>query len=84
MEKGAMAQCIFLILFLCIYREAFEPTVEQGEFVVRYRVKKSYSRRTTEATCKLAIYLSTLGYCHITPEYAMKSFIQGHVFFSGR
>ncbi|XP_073454756.1 tyrosine-protein kinase receptor UFO isoform X1 [Aquarana catesbeiana] len=32
------------------YGEAFEPTVEQGEFVVRYRVKKSYSRRTTEAT----------------------------------
>uniref|UniRef100_A0A8C5QQN5 receptor protein-tyrosine kinase n=1 Tax=Leptobrachium leishanense TaxID=445787 RepID=A0A8C5QQN5_9ANUR len=32
------------------YGEAFEPTVEQGELVVRYRVKKSYSRRTTEAT----------------------------------
>ncbi|OCT68043.1 tyrosine-protein kinase receptor UFO isoform X3 [Xenopus laevis] len=32
------------------YGEAFEPTVEQGELVVHYRVKKSYSRRTTEAT----------------------------------
>ncbi|XP_053328328.1 tyrosine-protein kinase receptor UFO [Spea bombifrons] len=32
------------------YGEAFEPSVEQGELVVRYRVKKSYSRRTTEAT----------------------------------
>ncbi|XP_075463030.1 tyrosine-protein kinase receptor UFO-like isoform X2 [Ascaphus truei] len=30
--------------------EAFEPTMEQGELVVRYRVRKSYSRRTTEAT----------------------------------
>ncbi|XP_069500515.1 tyrosine-protein kinase receptor UFO isoform X2 [Ambystoma mexicanum] len=32
------------------FGEAFEPTVEQGELVVRYRAKKSYSRRTTEAT----------------------------------
>ncbi|XP_063793899.1 tyrosine-protein kinase receptor UFO [Pseudophryne corroboree] len=32
------------------YGEAFVPTVEQGELVVRYRVRKSYSRRTTEAT----------------------------------
>lgn len=32
--------------------EVFEPTVERGELVVRYRVRKSYSRRTTEATCK--------------------------------
>ncbi|XP_012589186.1 PREDICTED: tyrosine-protein kinase receptor UFO [Condylura cristata] len=31
-------------------REVFEPTVERGELVVRYRVRKSYSRRTTEAT----------------------------------
>uniref|UniRef100_A0A8C0JHX8 AXL receptor tyrosine kinase n=1 Tax=Chelonoidis abingdonii TaxID=106734 RepID=A0A8C0JHX8_CHEAB len=31
-------------------REAFEPRVEQGELVVHYRVRKSYSRRTTEAT----------------------------------
>ena len=33
-------------------REVFEPAVERGELVVRYRVRKSYSRRTTEATCK--------------------------------
>lgn len=33
-------------------REVFQPTVERGELVVRYRVRKSYSRRTTEATCK--------------------------------
>ncbi|XP_040832213.1 tyrosine-protein kinase receptor UFO isoform X3 [Ochotona curzoniae] len=32
------------------YGEVFEPTVERGELVVRYRVRKSYSRRTTEAT----------------------------------
>ncbi|XP_035292416.1 tyrosine-protein kinase receptor UFO isoform X1 [Cricetulus griseus] len=31
-------------------REVFEPTMERGELVVRYRVRKSYSRRTTEAT----------------------------------
>ncbi|EGV94946.1 Heterogeneous nuclear ribonucleoprotein U-like protein 1 [Cricetulus griseus] len=30
--------------------EVFEPTMERGELVVRYRVRKSYSRRTTEAT----------------------------------
>ncbi|XP_059496909.1 tyrosine-protein kinase receptor UFO isoform X1 [Stegostoma tigrinum] len=37
------------------YGEAFEPMIERGELVVRYRVKKSYSRRTNEAT------LNTLG-----------------------
>jgi hypothetical protein len=26
--------------------------VERGELVVRYHVRKSYSRRTNEATCK--------------------------------
>ncbi|KAG8448804.1 hypothetical protein GDO86_015758 [Hymenochirus boettgeri] len=48
---------IFIAIFLARlrkketrYGEAFEPTVEQGELVVHYRVKKSYSRRTTEAT----------------------------------
>lgn len=39
-------------LFPIFPREVFEPTVERGELVVRYRVRKSYSRRTTEATCK--------------------------------
>ncbi|XP_006900974.1 PREDICTED: tyrosine-protein kinase receptor UFO isoform X1 [Elephantulus edwardii] len=52
------AACVlFLALFLIHrrkketrYGEVFEPTVERGELVVRYRVRKSYSRRTTEAT----------------------------------
>nr|XP_033812204.1 tyrosine-protein kinase receptor UFO isoform X2 [Geotrypetes seraphini] len=55
----AVAACcaIFLAIFLARlrkketrYGEAFEPAMEQGELVVRYRVKKSYSRRTTETT----------------------------------
>ncbi|XP_030076009.1 tyrosine-protein kinase receptor UFO isoform X2 [Microcaecilia unicolor] len=55
----AVAACcaIFLAIFVARlrkketrYGEAFEPAVEQGELVVRYRVKKSYSRRTTETT----------------------------------
>ncbi|XP_072125885.1 tyrosine-protein kinase receptor UFO isoform X1 [Mobula birostris] len=37
------------------YGEAFEPMIDRGELVVRYRVRKSYSRRTTETT------LNTLG-----------------------
>ncbi|KAM8952275.1 tyrosine-protein kinase receptor UFO [Pelodytes ibericus] len=48
---------MFVALFLARLRkketrfgEAFEPTMEQGELVVHYRVRKSYSRRTTEAT----------------------------------
>uniref|UniRef100_A0A8C8RKG4 receptor protein-tyrosine kinase n=1 Tax=Pelusios castaneus TaxID=367368 RepID=A0A8C8RKG4_9SAUR len=52
-----MAFTIFLVLFLARLRkketrfgEAFEPRVERGELVVHYRVRKSYSRRTTEAT----------------------------------
>lgn len=32
------------------YREAFEPMMESGELVVRYRARRTYSRRTTEAT----------------------------------
>lgn len=31
-------------------REAFEPMMESGELVVRYRARRTYSRRTTEAT----------------------------------
>ncbi|KAI3354022.1 hypothetical protein L3Q82_018584 [Scortum barcoo] len=30
--------------------EAFEPMMESGELVVRYRARRTYSRRTTEAT----------------------------------
>lgn len=37
---------------LCIRREAFEPMMESGELVVRYRARRTYSRRTTEATCE--------------------------------
>ncbi|KAH1181261.1 hypothetical protein KIL84_002195 [Mauremys mutica] len=53
----AVAFAIFFVLVLARLRkketrfgEAFEPRVEQGELVVHYRVRKSYSRRTTEAT----------------------------------
>ncbi|XP_045702721.1 tyrosine-protein kinase receptor UFO isoform X4 [Phyllostomus hastatus] len=52
------AACVFILALFLIHRrkketrygEVFEPTVERGELVVRYRVRKSYSRRTTEAT----------------------------------
>uniref|UniRef100_A0A669BG63 receptor protein-tyrosine kinase n=1 Tax=Oreochromis niloticus TaxID=8128 RepID=A0A669BG63_ORENI len=33
-----------------LFTEAFEPMMESGELVVRYRARRSYSRRTTEAT----------------------------------
>ncbi|CAI5780927.1 tyrosine-protein kinase receptor UFO isoform X2 [Podarcis lilfordi] len=53
----AAAAAAFIIIFLARmrrketrYGEAFEPSMEQGELVVHYRVRKSYSRRTTEAT----------------------------------
>ncbi|KAL8219771.1 UNVERIFIED_CONTAM: hypothetical protein K2H54_033388, partial [Gekko kuhli] len=53
----AAAAAVFIIIFLTRmrkketrYGEAFEPSMEQGELVVHYRVRKSYSRRTTEAT----------------------------------
>ncbi|XP_012862039.1 tyrosine-protein kinase receptor UFO [Echinops telfairi] len=52
------AACVLVLALFLIHRrkketrygEVFEPTVERGELVVRYRVRKSYSRRTTEAT----------------------------------
>ncbi|XP_076987882.1 tyrosine-protein kinase receptor UFO isoform X4 [Tamandua tetradactyla] len=52
------AACVLILALFLIHRrkketrygEVFEPTVERGELVVRYRVRKSYSRRTTEAT----------------------------------
>ncbi|XP_064345417.1 tyrosine-protein kinase receptor UFO isoform X2 [Camelus dromedarius] len=52
------AACVLILAMFLIHRrkketrygEVFEPTVERGELVVRYRVRKSYSRRTTEAT----------------------------------
>ncbi|KAG7264170.1 hypothetical protein CRUP_010695 [Coryphaenoides rupestris] len=32
------------------FGEAFEPMMDSGELVVRYRARRTYSRRTTEAT----------------------------------
>ncbi|KYO26298.1 tyrosine-protein kinase receptor UFO isoform B [Alligator mississippiensis] len=56
-QTAAGAFSIILVLFLARvrrketrYGEAFEPRLERGELVVHYRVRKSYSRRTTEAT----------------------------------
>ncbi|XP_042299537.1 LOW QUALITY PROTEIN: tyrosine-protein kinase receptor UFO-like [Sceloporus undulatus] len=53
----AVAAATFITIFFARmrrketrYGEAFEPSMEQGELVVHYRVRKSYSRRTTEAT----------------------------------
>uniref|UniRef100_A0A8D0AKY1 receptor protein-tyrosine kinase n=1 Tax=Sander lucioperca TaxID=283035 RepID=A0A8D0AKY1_SANLU len=47
-----LSLCFALICMtcLCIHREAFEPMMESGELVVRYRARRTYSRRTTEAT----------------------------------
>lgn len=42
--------CVFI--HFCLDREAFEPMMESGELVVRYRARRTYSRRTTEATCE--------------------------------
>ncbi|XP_006165334.1 tyrosine-protein kinase receptor UFO isoform X2 [Tupaia chinensis] len=52
------AACVLILTLFLVHRrkketrygEVFEPTVERGELVVRYHVRKSYSRRTTEAT----------------------------------
>ncbi|KAB0382333.1 hypothetical protein FD755_004250 [Muntiacus reevesi] len=52
------AACVLILALFLFHRrkketrygEVFQPTVERGELVVRYRVRKSYSRRTTEAT----------------------------------
>ncbi|XP_051845201.1 tyrosine-protein kinase receptor UFO isoform X1 [Antechinus flavipes] len=53
------AACVLLLALFLFHRrkketrygEVFQPTAERGgELVVRYRVRKSYSRRTTEAT----------------------------------
>ncbi|KAM4825746.1 tyrosine-protein kinase receptor UFO isoform 1-T1 [Thomomys bottae] len=51
------AVCVLILALFFVHRrkketrygEVFEPTVERGELVVRYRVRKSYSRRTNEA-----------------------------------
>ncbi|XP_041918728.1 tyrosine-protein kinase receptor UFO [Alosa sapidissima] len=62
----AIAVAVALAVLMAIYvarlrrketrfGEAFEPMMESGELVVRYRARRTYSRRTTEAT------LNTLG-----------------------
>ncbi|XP_036411987.1 tyrosine-protein kinase receptor UFO [Colossoma macropomum] len=57
----AIAVAIALAVLMAVYvaklrrketrfGEAFEPMMESGELVVRYRARRTYSRRTTEAT----------------------------------
>lgn len=41
---------LMLTPLACVRREAFEPMMESGELVVRYRARRTYSRRTAEAT----------------------------------
>uniref|UniRef100_A0A8C1ZKS2 receptor protein-tyrosine kinase n=1 Tax=Cyprinus carpio TaxID=7962 RepID=A0A8C1ZKS2_CYPCA len=57
----AIAAAVALAVLLAVYvtrlrrketrfGEAFEPMMESGELVVRYRARRTYSRRTAEAT----------------------------------
>ncbi|KAJ8280298.1 hypothetical protein GJAV_G00052920 [Gymnothorax javanicus] len=57
----AMAVAVALVVLIAVYAarlrrketrfgEAFEPMMQSGELVVRYRARRSYSRRTNEAT----------------------------------
>ncbi|KAG7479604.1 tyrosine-protein kinase receptor UFO [Solea senegalensis] len=54
---GAVSIAVLMAVYVAKLRrketrfgEAFEPMMESGELVVRYRARRSYSRRTTEAT----------------------------------
>ncbi|KAM9318533.1 tyrosine-protein kinase receptor UFO [Pholidichthys leucotaenia] len=54
---GAVSIVVFMAVYVAKLRrketrfgEAFEPMMESGELVVRYRAHRSYSRRTAEAT----------------------------------
>ncbi|CAL8352098.1 unnamed protein product [Lota lota] len=54
---GAVAMAVLMAVYVAKLRrketrfgEAFEPMMESGEMVVRYRARRTYSRRTTEAT----------------------------------
>uniref|UniRef100_A0A672M6V0 receptor protein-tyrosine kinase n=1 Tax=Sinocyclocheilus grahami TaxID=75366 RepID=A0A672M6V0_SINGR len=54
---AAIALAVLLAVYVTRLRrketrfgEAFEPMMESGELVVRYRARRTYSRRTTEAT----------------------------------
>ncbi|XP_078287093.1 LOW QUALITY PROTEIN: tyrosine-protein kinase receptor UFO-like [Rhinoraja longicauda] len=63
MAAAVAAACAVCVAVLMVrrrkkdvrYGEAFKPMIDKGELVVRYRARKSYSRRTTETT------LNTLG-----------------------
>ncbi|XP_028652499.1 tyrosine-protein kinase receptor UFO isoform X2 [Erpetoichthys calabaricus] len=55
--SGAIACAILVAVYIARLRrketrfgEAFEPMMERGELVVRYRAQRSYCRRTMEAT----------------------------------
>uniref|UniRef100_A0A8C6T2F9 receptor protein-tyrosine kinase n=1 Tax=Neogobius melanostomus TaxID=47308 RepID=A0A8C6T2F9_9GOBI len=54
---GAVSIAVLMAVYVAKLRrketrfgEAFEPMMESGELVVRYRARRTYSRRTTEAT----------------------------------
>lgn len=54
---GAVAIAVLMAVYVAKLRrketrfgDAFEPMMESGEMVVRYRARRTYSRRTTEAT----------------------------------
>ncbi|XP_061683292.1 tyrosine-protein kinase receptor UFO [Syngnathoides biaculeatus] len=54
---GAVAIGVLMAVYVAKLRrketrfgDAFEPMMQSGELVVRYRARRSYSRRTTEAT----------------------------------
>uniref|UniRef100_A0A3Q3JIJ1 receptor protein-tyrosine kinase n=1 Tax=Monopterus albus TaxID=43700 RepID=A0A3Q3JIJ1_MONAL len=54
---GAVSIAVLIAVYVAKLRrketrfgEAFEPMMESGELVVRYRARRTYSRRTTEAT----------------------------------
>uniref|UniRef100_A0A672IZX1 receptor protein-tyrosine kinase n=1 Tax=Salarias fasciatus TaxID=181472 RepID=A0A672IZX1_SALFA len=54
---GAVAIAVLMAVYVAKLRRketrfgcAFEPMMESGELVVRYRARRTYSRRTTEAT----------------------------------
>uniref|UniRef100_A0A3Q3A6T4 receptor protein-tyrosine kinase n=1 Tax=Kryptolebias marmoratus TaxID=37003 RepID=A0A3Q3A6T4_KRYMA len=54
---GAVAIAALMAVYVAKLRrketrfgEVFEPMMDRGELVVRYRARRSYSRRTTEAT----------------------------------
>ncbi|XP_069765018.1 tyrosine-protein kinase receptor UFO-like [Narcine bancroftii] len=74
---AAFAVCIAVLVSrvrkkIVRYGEAFEPMIDRGELVVRYRVRKSYSRRTTETT------LNSLGISNDLKEKLQDVMIDRH------